>query len=776
MKTFFHSVPSVDAQFVFHQSDQFSSSSDAMPMNGLDFLERMRQMQMGTDKELNNYGATVQINRLDKTLGLPALIASKHSEQAFRESGWSQQYEKRFGKAETGNFFRHPENVLRKESLYSVPARQSAIDTQFRMTKEALDSRQKDNELLYLGSADQKSLQNIIEKQLTKEAGGLFTIAEWMKTGLTSKNGRTRRQNERLAKKITEGMNIPAERSASIADAITGNMSKNADNVSQVESAAAAQAGMQIEDFRKTNRGKKLTAELFHLLVTGGFIAAKVMAASAAGVAVSPLIGLAAIPILGLNIKGRVPMGLDGDVITDKLRAGENLTETIENTARELDSTLHMTQNLINSSEILARGRNVRYLHGVDQRYSNLRKVIDHKQMQFDMTSLGDQSLETKTMYETLGFVVDAQGQIQLKEAEKFKNILYSRGERIFGDRKSNKSYKRSLNILEDSLPANASLRDVIALNQKKVLELDNIIALAEAEIGEDTTRSKLFRPSEKKTEGRRSMLRQLKRFSKTQRYFVNDQRTFALLKDLGDRPSHSMEAKKQDLYEAAVITFLGSFDSADQLMSKFGSSMSLMHPDGRNFTPDSAYIKTTLEEYYRSSDSQSVLQKILCSTDFETWMMSVGSFTNMHGSHKTLPSMERFSCQANAIHQRKVCDYKDYNFDSDFVVSPKGTKFYLPLGVPLGVLENTATQVVADEVVKNSMSGIEAGVQIPAEVLAAIEAANASSAVATSVPTPFMANFWAPTGISAGYGPNIAGTIAGGIASTARRYRNNSA
>lgn len=757
MKTLRSSFNTFNKGPVVHHHDQFSSdySNEHAPVSGFELLERLKQMQMSTGKELNHYDSSIQIQSLNSRLAED--LMKRQNPDKFYKSGWSQMYEQRFGKQETGKFFRHPEAVLRKESLYSIPARHHAIETQFRITKDALDTRQKDNELLYLGTAEQKALQSIVEKQLSKEAGGFLSIAEWMKTGFTSKDGRTRRRNERLAKKITEEMNLPAAKSADIVAAMTGHMADKSDEVTCIEASAAAQSGMTIDDFRQTNRGKKLVAELVHTLVVGGF-----MAAGIATGALAPIAAVAAIPLLGLNFKGRVPMGLNGDVITDNLREGRNLTETIEHTARELDSTLHMTQNLINSSELLSRGRNVRYLRGVDKRYSNLKQVIDHKQMEFDMASLGDQSLETKSMYETLGFVVDAQGQIQLAEAKKFKKMLYSWGERNFSDRKDTKDYKASIKVLKDSVPSNATLQDVISLNQRKVLELENIIALSESELAEESTKRR-NRKNPARLENKRSMLRQLKRFAKTQRYFVNDQKTFHLLKDLGEIENPSLEQKKKGLYEAAVITFLGSFDSAEQVMNQFGGRMPFMHPDGRNFTPDWDCIQTTLEAYYRSPNPKPILQDMIGSTDFETWMMSVGSFTNIFGSHKNLPSMERMSCQANAIDQRKVCDYKDYNFESDFVVSPKGTKFYLPLGIPLGMVEQTAAQLGIGAG-KNAVVN-EAAARVPQAVLDAIAAANA--------PKPFMASFWAPTGIPTAYTPNIVGTISGGIASTAIQHRN---
>lgn len=734
--------------FGFVQQNSLEPSHESFPQTGLDFLERIK-MQIDTGSALNAYDAEFGRTTLNQHLNLTNTLAQKHSPESFYKSGWSQVYEQKFGKQETGKFLRQPEEVLHQESLFCTQARQNAIDTQFQVAKEALDIRQRDNELLYLGTKEQKALQSIIEKQLSKEAGGFLTVAEWIKTGFTTKDGRNQRRNEKLAQAITKELNLPEQKSAAIVDSITKHMTSHADEIQQIETTAATQSGMNIESFRKTNRGKKLLAELIHFVTVGGFVGAGI----ATG-ALAPIAALSALPLVGINFKGRVPMGLDGNAIAQNLRPGQSLTQTIETTARELDNTLHMTQNLINSSDILARGRNVRYLRGVDQRYANLRQVIDHQQMQFDMTSLGDQSLENKTMYETLGFVIDSQGQIQLAEAKKFRKMLYGVGERIFGDHHDNREFKKSKRILADTLPAGADLTDIIALNQKKVLELDSMVTLAESEIAEDALRGK-YRRHPEKLEGKKSMLRQLKRFAKTQRYFVNDQKTFYLLKELGNKPSHSMESRKEALYEAAVISFLGSFDSADQVISRFGSQISIRHMDGRNFTPDQTQIRTMLNQYYRSSNPKAVLASMICNTDFETWMMSVGKFSGLYGEHKQLPSMEGLACECRAVDQRRKCDYKDYKFDSDFVVSPKGTKLYLPVGIPVNVIGGT-TVTTGTTAIKNSMGSVEAGVQLPQAVL------DAMAAAANTPPKPFMADFWAPTMLPATQAPNMVGTSLG--------------
>lgn len=586
-------------------------------------------------------------------------------------------------------------------------ARILSVKDQFALAKHSLDQRQRHIEKMYLGTKNRKAFFDVFEKHLGRAFDtrtGLVGGIGWLlgKVGLS--------YNRSLETKMWKQCGIKPENFRKLYKEMQTSLDKNKVHFEQAEIAEAKKYNKSVKEFRRSGEYKTFLKDI----VTVGLSLGLNALGLTAGVAV---------PLMYFAPK-RAAFAMDTDAVLKYMNEGVPYSEAVKQVSVETDKAVFMAHNLMRNANVLIAGPEGKNLAHLDKRWKNFEDMRSN--FTFDKNKYNQGNIEEKNLYESLGFVIDSQGLMHLKEAKKLKNILFGFGERIFGDRRENKYFKQALKTLKKVPNKKKRLSltesEIVALNQEKVEAVEIILERIKHENAEDFLRrgarkdskkfgkfkaqqlnagafdkddlKRKYRKKPDKMEGRIAALRQMERFVESQKVLVKNQRDFYTLKNLNSSAKTEQLRKSDILYKGAIVSFLASFTNARDVIKNFPVVPQVEIKNGKpavSVTEKARQRKVVslLHEYYQTKGNKNVseltvINKLSADADFRSWMSEVGEWSKLqtknNGCYQRMSCMEKIKYDVCRIKKGANKAQADYKFNSVAAVAPRGQGGGIPL------------------------------------------------------------------------------------------------
>ena len=585
------------------------------------------------------------------------------------------------------------------EKLHGIglqKSRREAVEKQFDLAKSSLDQRQRQLEKLYLGDKGQQAFFEVFEKHM----GRMFDTRTGLVGGVGWLLGRVGLSyNRSLEKKMEKKLGIKPENFRKLYQEMQTGLEKNKIQFEQIEAAEAKKSQKSVKEFRRSGEYKTFLSDIATVGLSLGL--------NALGLTTG-----VSVPLMYVSPK-RKALAMDTDAILKYMGEGMTYTEAITLASEETDQSVFMAHNLMRNANVLIAGPTGKNsagetLSNIEDRWAGFCALRSN--LSFDKNKYNQGNIEEKNLYESLGFVVDSQGLVHLKEAKKLRSVFFRFGERLITDRKENKYYKQALKTLKKT-PKKGKLseREIVQLNQEKVEALDIILERMKQENAEDFLRRSSRKDAQKvenfneqqltagkfeskdlkkkyqkrpdKMEGRVAALRQMERFLDSQKILVKNQREFHAIRSLTSKKSAENSKKSDILYQGAVLSFLSSFDNAQGVIGNFPILFERNYQDK---------IRSLLLHYYESKSSKAVtenqaLQTLIADDDFRDWIECVGRWSKEQANNECYQRMncvEKLSYDRRRISAQADKNQTKYKFNSVAAIAPRGQGGGIPLTV----------------------------------------------------------------------------------------------